>query len=371
MPGRGDVAVPFLDLGRTHAPLAPALLAEIGGVLETGAFVNGPAVSRFEDAFAAHTGRGCCVGMASGLDALRIGLLSAGLEHGDEVVVPAMTFVATLEAVSQAGGVPVVADIGETDLNLDPDAAASVITERTRFVLPVHLYGQLADMRRLAALGVPLVEDACQAPGAERDGARPGDLSVAAAFSFYPGKNLGAIGDAGALLTDDQAMADTARALREHGQRHKHAHEAEGYTARLDTIQAVALLHKLPLLDDWNEGRRRVAARYLAALSGVGDLRLPPVPERSRPVWHLFVVRTADPEALASRLAERGIQTGRHYPSPVHLTEAYAYLGHRDGSFPVAEALAHACLSLPIYPELTDSQIEFVVAAIEDYFTRG
>lgn len=359
-----------MDLGRAHASLSAELLQEFAELLETGAFVNGPAVARFEDAFATYSGAARCVGMSSGLDALRIGLIAAGLEPGDEVIVPAMTFVATLEAVTQAGGVPVVADIQDADLNLDPDAAAAAVTDRTRFVLPVHLYGQLADMRRLGSLGVPLIEDACQAPGAVRDGHRVGSVGLAAAFSFYPAKNLGAMGDAGALVTDDNEIADLALALREHGQRRKDEHEAEGYTARLDTIQAMVLLRKLPLLAHWNDERRRIAGRYLEALESVGDLHLPRVPAGSEPVWHLFVLRTASPAALVVFMHERGIQTGRHYPTPVHLTPAYEHLGHTEGTFPVAESLARECLSIPIFPGMQESEIVQVVKAIEEYFER-
>ena len=339
--------------------------------METCAFVNGPAVARFEEAFAAETGVARCVGMSSGLDALRIALIAAGLEQGEEVIVPAMTFVATLEAVTQAGGVPVVADIQEDDLNLDPDAAAAAVTGRTRFVLPVHLYGQLADMGRLGSLGLPLIEDACQAPGAVRDGLRAGTGGIAAAFSFYPAKNLGAMGDAGAIVTESDELADRGRALREHGQRRKYEHETEGFTARLDTIQAIVLLRKLPLLERWNDERRAIATQYLEALEGVGDLRLPPVPAGSEPVWHLFVVRTAEPELLAAYLTERGVQSGRHYPLPVHLTEAYAHLGLAEGSFPVAEALARQCLSLPIFPGMREDEVEHVVAAVKAFFDHG
>jgi dTDP-4-amino-4,6-dideoxygalactose transaminase len=365
------VTVPFVELGRAHAQLREGLLRDFEELIDSGAFVNGPAVARFEAAFAAEAGTARCVGTSSGLDALRIALLAGGLERGEEVIVPAMTFVATLEAVTQAGGVPVVADIQETDLNLDPDAAAAAVTKRTRFVLPVHLYGQLADVRRLTSLGLPIVEDACQAPGAVRDGVRAGRGGLAAAFSFYPVKNLGAMGDAGALLSDDDGLADRALALREHGQRSKYEHEAEGYTARLDTIQALVLLRKLPLLARWTEERRQIAAWYLDALNGVGDLSLPPVPAGSEPVWHLFVVRTAEPHDLAAHLADRGVQTGRHYPLPVHLTDAYAYLGHTQGTFPVAEALARECLSLPIFPGMKEDERAHVVAVVKEYFDRG
>ena len=274
------------------------------------------------------------------------------------MIVPALTFVATLEAVTQAGGVPVVADISPLDLDLDPAAAAAAVTGRTRFVLPVHLYGQVADMPRLRDLGLTVIEDACQAHGAERDGRRAGTLGKAAAFSFYPGKNLGAMGDAGALTTDDHELADTALSLRQHGQRQRYEHEREGYTARLDTIQAAILLRKLSLLDRCTAQRRHAAALYLAALDGVGDLLLPPVRAREQP--GLAPVRRPHRRRRtlsAAFLNDRGIQTGRHYPHPVHLSPAYARLGHERGSFPVAESVARHCLSLPLYPGIGEEDI--------------
>jgi dTDP-3-amino-3,4,6-trideoxy-alpha-D-glucose transaminase len=367
--------VPFLDLGLIHRALKDEILEEIGQLIETGAFTNGPQVREFEEAFAAYCGARDCVGLASGLDALRLALLAAGIEPGDEVVVQANTFVATLEAVTQAGGRPVVVDAAESDLNIDVDAVESALTPRTRFLMPTDLYGQLADMRALTELaerrGLTVVEDACQAHGASRDGIAAGTAGLAGAFSFYPGKNLGAFGDAGALVTSDEALGERMRALREHGQRRKYVHELEGYTARLDTIQAIALLRKLPHLDGWNDDRRAAARMYAERLVGVGDLRLPPVPAGSEPVWHVYVVRTADPEGLAVFLRERGIGTGRHYPDPVHLSPAYAWLGHRKGEFPVSEDLGASCLSLPIFPGMTEAQVDSVVAAIQDYFSRA
>jgi dTDP-4-amino-4,6-dideoxygalactose transaminase len=367
-------AVPFLDLGPAHRVIKEELLADFAALIETGAFSNGPAVREFEAAFAAFCGVRRCVGTASGLDALRLALIAAGLEPGDEVVLPAMTFVATAEAVTQAGGRPVLADISEADYNLDVDATADAVTERTRFLLPVHLYGQLADMRALAALaaaeGLQIVEDACQAHGASREGIGAGTLGLASAFSFYPGKNLGAFGDAGALVTDCDELDGHVRALREHGQRAKYVHVTEGYTARLDTIQAIALLRKLPYLTKWTEQRVAIAAAYDRLLDGVGDLVLPPVAPGSYPVWHLYVVRTGDPAALGAFLTDRGIATGRHYPTPVHLTPAYRRLGYRQGEFPVAEKLGHGCLSLPLFPGMTQSQVEVVAEAVGDYFAE-
>jgi dTDP-3-amino-3,4,6-trideoxy-alpha-D-glucose transaminase len=368
-------AVPFLDLRPTHERLREELLADIAGLIDSGAFTNGPQVEAFEAAFARFCGRRHCVGVASGLDALQLGLIAAGIQPGDEVIVPAATFVATFEAVTQANGVPVVVDIGDTDYGLDPEAVTAAITPRTRFLLPVHLYGQMADMvelRRLSArYRLTILEDACQAHGATRNGVNAGGSGIGGAFSFYPGKNLGAMGDAGALVTDDADVAAAVRALREHGQQQKYRHVYRGFTSRLDTIQAIVLLRKLPLLDGWTNKRRAVAARYSQVLDGIGDLRLPPVPAGSDPVWHLYVVRTGDPARLADFLSERGVSTGRHYPEPPHLSAAYAALGHSRGSFPVAEALSDEALSLPMFPGMTERQVAAVVAGVVEYFGRS
>jgi len=370
-----DIPVPFVDLSHVHAALKDGFLESVASVVDTGAFVNGPAVVEFERDYAAYCGSRLCVGVASGLDAIRLALLAAGIEPGDGVIVPANTFIATFEAVTQAGGAPVVVDVSESDYNLDVAAVEAAITERTRFILPVHLYGQLADMRALGPIaarhGLAVVEDAAQAHGAERDGARAGSTGTAGAFSFYPTKNLGALGDAGALVTDDDELAAKVRALREHGQRVKYRHEAVGYTARLDTIQAAALRLKLPLLDGWTEERRAAARVYDEALHGVGDLTLPPVPAGSEPVWHLYVVRTADPSALAASLAEHRVASGRHYPEPAHLSEAYASLGYARGAFPVTERLADELISLPLFPGITQEQLAAVVDCVKEYFDRG
>jgi dTDP-4-amino-4,6-dideoxygalactose transaminase len=367
--------VPFLDLRPMHAPLEEAILRDLAEVIEAGAFVNGPQVAAFERQFAEYCGTEHCVGLASGLDALRLALLAAELEPGGEVIVPANTFVATLEAVTQAGLVPVPADALESDYNLDPKAVEAAVGERTVAIVAVHLYGQLADLRSLGQLaerqGLALVEDAAQAHGARRDGLRAGTVGVASGFSFYPGKNLGAMGDAGALTTDDPEVAASVRALREHGQRQKYVHEREGWTARLDTFQAVVLAHKLPHLDRWNDERRRAAGWYADALAGTGDLTLPPVAPGSDPVWHLYVVRTGDPESLGEHLRSEGIGVGRHYPTPVHLSPAYAHLGYRPGAFPIAESIARECLSLPIYPGITEAQVGRVADAIAAYFADG
>lgn len=363
--------VPFLDLAQMHQPLKAELLDDIADLIDSGAFTLGPAVRSFEEAFATYCGAAECIGLASGLDALRLALIAAGIEPGDEVVVPAETFAATFEAVTQAGGTPLVVDVDSHDYCLDVAATEAALTERTRFVMPVHLYGQLSDMRALLALGsrrgLTVIEDACQAHGASRDGYRPGH-DATAAFSFYPGKNLGAFGDAGALTTNDADLAGRVRALREHGQVVKYSHELEGFTARLDSIQALVLGRKLAHLDDWNDQRRAAARYYTSALGGVGDLQLPPVPESSDPVWHLYVIRTADPADLGEFLRSRGVASGRHYPEPPHLSAAYAHLGHSRGAFPVAEAISREGLSLPIFPGITESQLQYVVDATTEYF---
>jgi dTDP-3-amino-3,4,6-trideoxy-alpha-D-glucose transaminase len=374
-PVEARLEVPFLDLGPVHGGSREELLAALGEIVDAGAFVNGPQVAEFERVFAAYCGRRNCVGLASGLDALRLALLAAGLEPGDEVIVPANTFIATFEAVSQAGGIPVPVDALETDYNIDPAAVEAAVSARTRAVLPVHLYGQMADMRAVRRLasqqGLYVLEDACQAHGAQRDRLRAGAAGDAAAFSFYPSKNLGAWGDAGALVSDDDGIADRVRALREHGQTRKYRHELPGYTARLDTMQALVLLHKLPRLDAWNGERRAAAAFYDHELQGVGDLRLPPVPAGSEPVWHLYVVHTGEPAQMARHLAERGVATGRHYPECPHLSAAYAHLGCRRGAFPVAESLADGLLSLPIFPGISEAQLDAVTSSVREFFTRG
>jgi dTDP-4-amino-4,6-dideoxygalactose transaminase len=364
--------VPFVDLGPADRAVKQRILDRIGHTIDRGDFTNGEAVAEFEQRFAQYCGLRHCVGVSSGLDALRLSLVASGLAPGDGVVVPAGTFAATFEAVIQAGGSPIVVDIADVDYNLDVGQTESAAAAGAKYILPVHLYGQMADMRQLSRIaeahGLEIVEDACQAHGARRDGLSAGRASRAAAFSFYPAKNLGAMGDAGALVTDDAELAAHAQALRVHGETRKYHHEYVGYTARLDTIQAIVLLEKLPLLDDWNRQRREAARFYEQSLSQIDDLLLPPMPEGSEPVWHLYVVRTSRPEPLAAFLADRGIQTARHYPQPPHLAPAYRNLGFAPGDFPVAEALAREGLSLPLYPGISNAQLEWVCEAIHDYF---
>jgi dTDP-4-amino-4,6-dideoxygalactose transaminase len=367
--------VPFLDLGPSHEGLKADLLAALSDLIDANAYTNGPEVARFEQQFAAFCGEDLCIGVASGLDALQLGLLAAGVKPGDDVIVPANTFFATFEAVSHIGARPVPVDVSEQDYNLDAAHLEATLTDRTRAVVPVHLYGQLADIRRVQEIagrhGLIVVEDACQAHGAMRDGIRAGTAGLAGAFSFYPGKNLGAFGDAGALVTSDPVLAENMRMLREHGQRQKYRHEQIGYTSRLDTVQALVLLCKLPHLDAWNAQRRELAARYEAGLANIGDIRLPPVPAGSEPVWHLYVLRTARRDELAAHLRSQGIGVGLHYPQPPHLSPAYAELGFGAGAFPLTEALSRELLSLPLFPGMTDEQLDTVVAAVTRFFAGG
>lgn len=367
-------SVPFVDLAPANELVREGVLADLDGLIRSGAFINGPAVAAFEEQFAEYCGVAFCVGVASGLDALRLALIGSGVEGG-EVVVPALTFAATFEAIVQAGAIPRVVDVTEHDYNIDPAAVDAAISSRTRAVLPVHLYGQLADMRAIREIAhqhrLDVVEDACQAHGALRDDIRSGTSSKAAAFSFYPTKNLGAFGDAGALVTDDETLAGRVRSLREHGQSTKYRHSEVGYTARLDAVQAAVLARKLVHLDHWNVERAGAAAFYSRELDGVGDLVLPPVPEGSFPAWHLYVVRTGEPERLADFLADRQIGTGRHYPEPPHLARAYAELGYERGAFPTSEAIAGEALSLPLFPGISTGQLTLVCEAIADYFGDG
>jgi dTDP-3-amino-3,4,6-trideoxy-alpha-D-glucose transaminase len=364
--------IPFRNLRGLHVPLRDEILAGISELLDTDAFTNGPQVEEFEHAFAGFCETERCVGVGSGLDALRLGLIATGIEPGDEVIVPANSFIATYAAIRQAGGVPVLVDASERDYNIDVEAAEAAITERTRLLLPVHLHGQMADMRALEGLaerrGLHLVEDACQAHGAVRDGVRAGASGVAAAFSFWPGKNLGAVGDAGCLVTNDAALADHVRALRDHGQVVMFEYEYQGYTARLDTVQAIVLLKKLPHLERWNEERRAIAAFYTSALAGVGDVQTLPVPEGSAPVWYLYPLVSERRARIVEELASRGIRAGRQTRQPAHLAPAFAWLDRRAGEFPLTERLAFDTLFLPLYPGLREEELESVVNAVAAAF---
>lgn len=363
--------IPFLDLPAQHASLGAALDAALGRVLGSCRFVGGPEVAAFEAALARAAGAAHCVGVANGTDALQLVLRAAGIGPGDEVVVPANTFLATAEAVALAGARPVLADCREDTLLLDPEAAAAAITPRTRALIPVHLYGLRADLSPFHGLasrhGLALVEDACQAHGAALDGRWPPDRgSLAAAYSFYPGKNLGALGDAGAVLTDDAGLAAAVRRLGDHGRAGHAEHVVAGTNSRLDALQAAVLAVKLERLGPWNERRAALARRYDRALRGLEGLRAAPTAPGRPHVYHLYVVRSGRREALEAHLAAHGVATGRHYPVPLHLQPAWAHLGHRAGEFPVAEAAAQRILSLPLYPELAEAALDRVAALVRE-----
>ncbi len=362
-----SAAVPFLDLAALHAPLAAELAAAARRVLASGHYILGPELAAFEAEFAACCGSRHCIGTGNGLDALTLSLLAAGIGPGDEVIVPGQTFIATWLAVSHAGATPVAADIDPQTRNLDPARVEAALTPRTRAVIAVHLYGRPADMAPLAALaerhGLFLLEDAAQAHGAEYAGRPAGSLGHAAAFSFYPGKNLGALGDGGAVTTDDDALAERLRRLRNYGSSVKYRHEAIGFNSRLDELQAALLRAKLPRLPAWNARRAEIAAAYGSALADSG-LGLPlPDTAGCRSAWHQYVVTAADRDALQARLTDQGIATLVHYPIPPHCQPAYAeaFAGLR---LPLAEDLARRCLSLPICPTLGPEAVARVIAAI-------
>jgi dTDP-3-amino-3,4,6-trideoxy-alpha-D-glucose transaminase len=358
-------SVPYLDLGAATRELSEEIEAAVLRVVRSGWYVLGPEVEGFETAFAAHAGTAHAVGCATGLDALVLALRALGVGPGDEVVVPSNTYIATWLAVSAVGADIVPVEPGD-DALIAPDAVAAALTPRTAAVLCVHLYGRACDGRGLRALcdahGVALVEDAAQAHGAERDGVRAGAMGHVGCFSFYPSKNLGALGDAGAVTTNDAALADRIRVLRNYGSRERYRNEVEGMNSRLDPIQAAVLNVKLAHLDAWNARRVALAARYDAGLRGVDGITVPP--SRDGDVHHLYVVRSPDRDALRAHLTAAGVGSEVHYPIPPHRSDAYARLGHPAGSFPVAERLAAEVLSLPIGPQHTPDDVDAVVDAI-------
>ena len=376
----GAIKIPFLDLVTPHVELKAELCEVFNKALETAGFIGGPMVQGFEEDFAKYCEASYCVGVGSGTDALRFALIAAGIGAGDAVVTVPNTFIATTEAISQAGARIVFVDIDEATYNLDPEklksylatgcemdaATGKLIDRRTKAtvkaVIPVHLYGQMADMDAILDIATNynliVIEDACQAHGAQYFSRKQnrwftaGSMGLAAAFSFYPGKNLGACGEAGAVTTNDGAFAQKIRMLRDHGQAQKYYHDMEGYNGRLDSIQAGLLRVKLKHLPKWTEQRRAAAARYRELLAAEDAVGLPYEPEWSKAVYHLFAVRVANREELMKQLASVGIGTGIHYPIPLHLQKAYKSLGYKSGDLPIAEHIAKETLSLPMFPNL-------------------
>jgi dTDP-4-amino-4,6-dideoxygalactose transaminase len=352
--------IPGVDLRLQHLEVADEIARGFDEVLADTSFILGRTVAAFEGAYAAFLGARHCIGVANGTDALELSLRAAGLQPGDEVLVPANTFIATALAVARAGGRPVLVDCDPTFQLIDVDQAAARVTPRTRFIIPVHLYGQMAPMERIDALaaahGLTVVEDAAQAQGARRNGRAAGTCGLAAGTSFYPGKNLGAYGDAGAVTTDSDALASRIRALRNYGSEVKYHHPETGFNSRLDALQAVVLNAKLKRLAAWNAARQAAARRYDALLAGMAWVSIPRTLEGNEHVHHLYVVRVPNRDGVLKRLNAEGIGAQIHYPVPIHLQGAFAHLGEGEGSFPVAERAAHEILSLPMFPGITAEQ---------------
>lgn len=362
--------VPFVDLKAQHRPILDEITAAVGQVLTNTDFVLGKAVNQFEEEFAAFCGVPYAVGVDSGLSALQLLLMAYEIGPGDEVIVPANSFVASAAAVTFAGALPVLVDVDPVTYTIDPAKAEAAISPRTKAIIPVHLYGMPADMDAILALAkrhnLVVIEDAAQAHGARYKGTRIGALGHGAAFSFYPAKNLGACGEAGIAVTHDLNVANRLRALRNCGQVEKYHHVYAPYNHRIDTIQAAILRVKLPHIDAWNEARQQHAARYNELLSG-SDVVTPVFRDGFESVWHLYVIRVADRARMQAHLSARNIGTGVHYPIPIHLQEYYRDLGYQRGDMPVTEAQADQILSLPMFAELTDDAIDYVVEAIREF----
>lgn len=366
-----QLEVPFVDLKAQYSAIREEVLDRVTRVLDSGHFIGGEFVEHFEQEFAEFTGARHAIGVSSGTAALELALKAAGIGQGDEVIVPANTFFATAEAVSNVGAVPIFADVNPVTFHLDVDDVERHISGRTRAVIPVHLYGRVMDLSRLdeicARRNLIIIEDAAQAHGVGRDGLRIGSSGRMCCFSFYPGKNLGAYGDAGAITCGDPELAQKLRIFRDHGSPEKYVHSVVGTNGRLDAVQAAVLSVKLPYLERWNSLRVSHAKKYAEAFANTAVLA-PQVPADGEHNFHLFVVRVENRDKLKKHLGAKGIQTGIHYPTPLHLTEAYQNLGSPGaGSMPVAEKLATEILSLPLFPELSDEQIEYTVEAVSEF----
>lgn len=363
--------VPFLDMKSPYKELKNELDAAYQRVMESGWYILGEEVSTFESEFAAFCGAKHCIGVGNGLEALHLILRAYGIGPGDEVIVPANTYIATWLAVSYAGATPIPVEPLTHTYNLDPQQIESAITSKTKAILPVHLYGQPAEMAPIFEVatryGLKVIDDAAQAHGARYLGQRVGNLCNATGWSFYPGKNLGALGDAGAVTTDDDDLADRIYSLRNYGSKVKYYNDVKGFNSRLDSLQAAFLRVKLKHLDDWNARRDNIAAYYLQALSDVPELILPFVPDKIATSWHVFVVRHPKRDLLQKHLSEVGIGTLIHYPMPPHLQEAYRELGMGEGSFPITESIHKTVLSLPIGPHLSLENADQVIDAIHSF----
>lgn len=365
--------VPFLDLNAPYKELKQELDSAYQRVMESGWFIMGSEVEAFEHEFAAYCGAKHCVGVGNGLEALHLILRAYGIGEGDEVIVPSNTYIATWLAVSYAGAKPVPVEPLEHSYNLDPEKVEAAITPRTRAILPVHLYGLLADIDPLMVLAekydLKLIEDSAQAQGARYKGRMSGNLGHVSGFSFYPGKNLGALGDAGAIVTNDDKLVEQVRILHNYGSRVKYYNDLKGYNSRLDEMQAAFLRVKLKYLDAWNMRRMKIASAYLDSLAQLTDLILPSVLDSTEPIWHIFPIRHSKRDDLQKYLKNKGVDTLIHYPVPPHLSGAYADLNMPKGTFPIAEKIASSELSLPMGPHLTLDDAEYVISTIRDYLT--
>lgn len=364
-----QIKVPFLDLKSHHLPMMNEINLAIQEVIERSAFAGGPFVAAFEQDFAAYCDVPYALGVGSGTEALWLSLLACGVGPGDEVITVPTTFMATAEAITYSGARPVFVDVDERTYTMSPEALQSVLTTKTKAIIPVHLFGQPADMDPIVEFareqGLYVIEDACQAHGAEYKGRRVGTLGDTACFSFYPGKNLGAFGEAGAIVTGSAELHEKISILRDHGQVRKYFHSVVGWNCRMDGIQGAVLRIKLRYLEAGNQRRRTHAAYYDAALSEVEGIVTPAQTSRVRHVYHVYAIRVSDREEVMKRLADQGIATGIHYPVPVHLQEAYRSLGHERGAFPIAERCAAEFVSLPMFPELTAAQLEIVIRGVK------
>ncbi|PJF40390.1 MAG: DegT/DnrJ/EryC1/StrS family aminotransferase [Chloroflexi bacterium] len=363
--------VPFVDLRAEHAPLLDEMKERVGRILEQGNFILGDEVEQLEEEFAAYCDVKHAVGVDSGASALKLLLIAYGIGEGDEVIIPANTFIATAGAVTFAGATPVLVDIAPNTYNIDVNAIEAAITPRTKAIMPVHLYGTFADMTPILDLAARnnllVIEDAAQAHGATYNGQRAGSLAQGAGFSFYPAKNLGAGGDAGMVTTNNSVVADQIRAMRHVGQRHKYIHDYAPFNHRLDTVQAAILRIKLRYLDANNAARCRHAALYNQLFAEVDGVITPEILPETEAVWHLYVIRTTARDELQAYLREFGIASGVHYPVPIHLQPYYENLGYRKGDFPITEEYADQILSLPMFPNLTEEQIHYVVDTVKAF----
>jgi dTDP-4-amino-4,6-dideoxygalactose transaminase len=369
------ITVPFLDLKSHHAPLRGEFIDAIQEVIDAAAFAGGPFVARFEADFAAYCDCPHAIGVGSGTEALWLTLLALGIRPGDDVITVPNTFMATAEAITYCGARPIFVDVDEHTYTMDPAALKDAITARTKAIIPVHLFGQPADMDPILEIardqGVFVIEDACQAHGAEYKGRKVGTFGDAACFSFYPGKNLGAFGEAGAVVTRNTALEERIRIFRDHGQIGKYRHTMVGWNCRMDGIQAAILRIKLRFLERSNQLRRSHAAHYDEALDGIEELVTPAQAECVRHVYHIYAIRVHDRDEVIRLLAEKGVGCGVHYPVPIHLQEAYRGLGYQPGAFPISERCANEFISLPMFPELTLAQVEMVAQSVKETVAIG